>query len=87
MKHGKGKVKEAAGEALNLLSSVDAKAKAAAEPAATPIPIGARTRVAMFSARFDGGPIEKTLGFFGFHFGFQLFSLSIFLTKKGRVPE
>ena len=85
-KHGKGKVKEAAGEALNLLSSVDAKAKAAAEPAATPIPIGARTRVAMFSARFDGGPIEKTLGFFGFILVFNC-SLSIFLTKKGRVPE
>ena len=68
-KHGKGKVKDAASEALNLLSLVDAKAKPvpvaetkpATEPAATVIPSGQGTRVAMFSARFDGGPMEKTL--------------------------
>ena len=61
-KHGKGKVKEAAGEALNLLSSGDSKSEA--EPDATSVPSGAGTRVAMFSARFDGGPIEKTLIYF-----------------------
>ena len=63
-KHGKGKAKEAASEALNLLSLLDSEAKPPAEPAATSIPSGAGTRVAMFSARFDGGPIEKKLGSF-----------------------
>ena len=78
-KHGKGKVKEAAGEALNLLSVVDAKAKPAAKPDAASIPSGAGTRVAMFSARFDGGPIEKMLRLssFWFHFAFELFSLFV----------
>ena len=57
-KHGKGKVKEAASEALNLLSMVAAKPSPAA--AATSIPTGEGTRVAMFSARFDGGPVEQT---------------------------
>ena len=68
-KHGKGKVKEAASEALNLLSLDDAKAKPApvadAKPGKDPapeIPSGEGTKVAMFSARFDGGPIETTLG-------------------------
>ena len=63
-KHGKGKVKETAGEALNLLL-VDAKAAPVAdtkpEPTPTSIPTGEGTKVAMFSARFDGGPVEKTL--------------------------
>ena len=70
-KHGKGKAKEAASEALNLLSLVDVQAKPApavdtkpaesAAATATDIPSGEGTRAAMFSARFDGGPVEKTL--------------------------
>ena len=63
-KHGKGKVKEAASEAFNLLS-LDAKAAADTPDAAGPspsFPTGEGTRVAMFSARFDGGPMEMTLG-------------------------
>ena len=60
-KHGKGKVKDAASAALNLLSLVDAKAKPAAvsQTTAADIPSGEGTRVAMFSARFDGGPVEQ----------------------------
>ena len=63
-KHGKGKLKEAASEALNLLSVAEAvaDAKPLVEPVPTPIPTGEGTRVAMFSARFDGGPVEQTLG-------------------------
>ena len=64
MKHGKGKVKEAASEALNLLSLATKPNPApVASPveAATEIPSGQGTRVAMFSARFDGGPVETTL--------------------------
>jgi hypothetical protein len=64
MKHGKGKVKDAASEALNLLSLAtkpNPAPVAAPVEAATEIPSGHGTRVAMFSARFDGGPVETTL--------------------------
>ena len=82
-KHGKGRVREAASEALNLLS-VEAKAKPApvadstpaAEPSATEIPSGQGTRVAMFSARFDGGPMEVTLGRLLCHLSFAFLFLS-----------
>ena len=64
-KHGKEKVKDAASEALQLLCLVGAQPKTApvtdpkpAEPATTEIPTGEGTRVAMFSARFDGGVLS-----------------------------
>ena len=62
VRHGKGKVKEAADEALKLLSlkHVAAGHGRIAEGGDT-IPTGEGTRVAMFSARFDGGPIEQML--------------------------
>ena len=68
--HGKRKVKKAAREALHVLSMVDAQRNPAAvadakppekEASPTAIPTGEGTRVAMFSARFDGGPVEMTL--------------------------
>ena len=65
-KHGKGPVKKAASEALQLLSQkLDPMCPSVSgypNTAATGIPTGEGTRVAMFSARFDGGPMEKTLG-------------------------
>jgi hypothetical protein len=66
-KHGKGRVKEAADEALKLLSQDSTRPHPILEEnkVADPegdIPSGKGTRVAMFSARFDGGPIEQTLG-------------------------
>ena len=65
-KHGKGKVKEAASEALQLLSQkLDPKCPSPSgnpNAAVTAIPTGEGTRVAMFSARFDGGPMEEILG-------------------------
>ena len=70
VRHGKGKVKEAADEALKLLSqeqetqSIQAAGhgRIAEGRAGDTIPTGEGTRVAMFSARFDGGPIEQMLG-------------------------
>ena len=69
VRHGKGKVKEAADEALRLLSekqetkSIQATGhgKIAEGGPGDTIPTGEGTRVAMFSARFDGGPIEQML--------------------------
>ena len=69
-KHGKGRVKEAADEALKILSQDSTRPGPVLEEnienkVADPevdIPSGKGTRVAMFSARFDGGPIEQTLG-------------------------
>lgn len=63
-KHGKGRVKEAADEALKLLSQDSTRPHPILEEnkVADPegdIPSGKGTRVAMFSARFDGGPIEQ----------------------------
>jgi len=82
MKHGKGKVKDAASEALNLLSLAtkpNPAPVAAPVEAATEIPSGHGTRVAMFSARFDGGPVETTLrhgsAFFYFDMGMVDFKL------------
>ena len=67
VRHGKGKVKEAADEALKLLSqkqetkSIQATGHGEIAEAGGTIPTGEGTRVAMFSARFDGGPIEQML--------------------------
>ena len=66
-KHGKGRVKEAADEALKLLSQDSTRPHPILEENKVvdpegDIPSGKGTRVAMFSARFDGGPIEQTLG-------------------------
>ena len=69
VRHGKGKVKEAADEALKLLSqkqetkSIQATGhgKIAEGGPGDTIPTGEGTRVAMFSTRFDGGPIEQML--------------------------
>ena len=63
-KHGKGKVKEAADEALKLLSQKEDKETGPASEVETAgdIPNGAGTCVAMFSARFDGGPMEQMPG-------------------------
>eukprot|EP00435_Cladocopium_sp_Y103_P017605 s551_g4.t1 len=70
VRHGKGKLKEAADEALKLLSqkqetkSIPAAAghgKITEGGAGDAIPTGEGTRVAMFSARFDGGEIEQML--------------------------
>ena len=76
-KHGKGKVKEAASEALQLLSQkLDPKCPSPSgypNAAVTGIPTGAGTRVAMFSARFDGGPMEEILGLGCVIFLFNLF--------------
>ena len=63
VKHGKGKVKEAGDEAMKLLSHDKASAEARLDPEGlAAIPSGEGTRVAMFSARFDGGAMEKRLG-------------------------
>ncbi|CAL1157836.1 unnamed protein product, partial [Cladocopium goreaui] len=66
VRHAKGKVKEAADEALRLLSQKqETKSIQAATghgeiaEAGDTIPTGEGTRVAMFSARFDEGPIEQ----------------------------
>ena len=64
---GKGRVKEAADEALKLLSQDSTRPHPILEENKVvdpegDIPSGKGTRVAMFSARFDGGPIEQTLG-------------------------
>ena len=68
VRHAKGKVKEAADEALRLLSqkretkSIQAAtAHGEIAEAGDTIPTGEGTRVAMFSARFDEGPIEQML--------------------------
>jgi len=69
VRHGKGKVKEAADEALRLLSqkqetkSIQATGHGRIAEGGTgdTIPTGEGTRVAMFSARFDGGPIEQKI--------------------------
>ena len=69
VRHGKGKVKEVADEALRLLSqkqetkSIQATGHGRIAEGGTgdTIPTGEGTRVAMFSARFDGGPIEQML--------------------------
>ena len=67
VRHGKGKVKEAADEALRLLSekqetkSIQATGHGKIAEAGDKIPTGEGARVAMFSARFDGGPIEQML--------------------------
>ena len=52
-KHGKGKVKEATSQALKLLQPIG--------NADDLFPSGKGTRVAMFSARFDGKAVEQTL--------------------------
>ena len=67
VRHGKGKVKEAADEALKILSqkqetkSIQATGHGKIAEAGDKIPTGEGARVAMFSARFDGGPIEQML--------------------------
>ena len=63
VKRGKGEAQAAASRTLELLSQQSPE-HPAGYPASgsTVIPTGEGTRVAMFSARFDGGPIEKTLG-------------------------
>ena len=53
VRHGEGKLQEAASEVLKLLSQVDPPAPEGAN-IASDIPGGKDTRVAMFSARFDG---------------------------------
>ena len=86
VRHGKGQLKDAADEALKLLSQKDvesgstpatksADAKSVPAEAASAIPSGEGTRVAMFSARFDGGPVEKTFGH-----GCSILMFSVFLT-------
>ncbi|CAL1142550.1 unnamed protein product, partial [Cladocopium goreaui] len=67
VRHGKGKVKEAADEALKILSqkqetkSIQATGHGKIAEAGDKIPTGEGARVAMFSARFDGGPIEQKI--------------------------
>ena len=96
VRHGKGKLKEAADEALKLLSQTQSgSAPVGAKPVSTPtpkpipeptlaagndIPTGEGARVAMFSARFDGGPVEQMLrGFISY--------VSCFLVHSSKIQQ